>query len=55
MKLTTPKISRTFQTQGRFLKSKTTKNEIIDSKDLKDIPNTNYSKTKNQTATMIRK
>ena len=34
------------QWEQRFFKSKTTKNEINDSKDLKDIPNTSYSKTK---------
>ena len=28
--------------------------EISDSKDIKDIPSTNYSKTKNQTTIMIR-
>ena len=32
--------------EQRFFKSKTTKNEINDSKDLKDIANTSYSKTK---------
>ena len=37
-----------------FLKTKTTKHEINNSKDLKDIPNTSFSKTKNQTAIMIR-
>ena len=42
------------QCEQRFLESKTTKNEIKGSKDLKDIPNTSYSKTKNQTTTMIR-
>ena len=34
------------QCEQRFFKSKTTKNEINDSKDFKDIPNTSYSKTK---------
>ena len=34
------------QYEGCFIKSKTTKNEINDSKDIKDIPNTSYSKTK---------
>ena len=38
-----------------FLKSKTPKNEINNSKDIKVIPNTIYSKPKNQTTTMIRK
>ena len=42
------------QCEQRFLKSKTTKKEINDSKDLKNIPNTSYSKTKNQATTMIR-
>ena len=42
------------QCKQRFLKSKTTKKEINDSKDLKNIPNTSYSKTKNQATTIIR-
>ena len=42
------------QCEQRFLKSKTTKKEINDSKDLKNIPNTSYSKTKNQATTIIR-
>ena len=43
------------QCEGRFLKSKTVKNEINDSKDIKDIPNTSYSKTKNPATTMTGK
>ena len=38
----------------QILRRKTTKNAINDSKDLKDIPNTSYLKTKNQTTVMIR-
>ena len=34
------------QCEQRFLKNKTTKNKINDYKDLKDIQNTSYSKTK---------
>ena len=43
------------QCEGSCLNSKSTKNKINDSKDIKGIRNIRYLKTKNQTATMVKK